>query len=44
VLGAANINIKMIGSSEMKLTCVVSKEQASKAARLIHDAFELNKV
>ncbi|MDR3616529.1 MAG: aspartate kinase [Candidatus Obscuribacterales bacterium] len=43
VLGGANINIKMIGSSEMKLTCVVSKEQASEAARLIHDAFELHK-
>jgi aspartate kinase len=43
VLGQANINIKMIGSSEMKLTCVVSKEQASEAARLIHDAFELHK-
>lgn len=40
-LGKSAINIKMISSSEMKITCVVSREQAQKAARLIHDAFEL---
>lgn len=43
-LGAAKINIKMIASSEMKITCVVSRAQADKAAKLIHDAFELEKV
>lgn len=43
-LGAAKINIKMISSSEMKITCVVSRGQADKAAKLIHDAFELEKV
>jgi aspartate kinase len=41
VLGAAGINIKMIASSEMKITCVVAREDAGKAAQLIHDAFEL---
>jgi aspartate kinase len=41
VLGEAAINIKMIASSEMKITCVVSREQAQQAAQLIHDAFEL---
>jgi len=43
-LGGAKINIKMIATSEMKLTCVVGRADAEKAARLIHDAFELDKV
>lgn len=41
VLGSSGINIKMISSSEMKLTCVVSRSEADRAAQLIHDAFEL---
>lgn len=41
-LGKNSINIKMISSSEMKITCVVSRMQAQKAAKLIHEAFELN--
>jgi aspartate kinase len=41
VLGNSGINIKMISSSEMKITCVVSRDDAQKAAQLIHDAFEL---
>lgn len=40
-LGKNSINIKMISSSEMKISCVVSRAQAQEAARLIHDAFEL---
>ncbi len=43
-LGGAGINIKMIATSEMKLTCVVARSDAQKAARLIHDAFDLDKV
>ncbi len=42
-LGKNGINIKMISSSEMKITCVVNRDQAQKAARIIHDAFELQK-
>jgi aspartate kinase len=42
VLGEAEINIKMISSSEMKITCVVARQDAEKAARLIHKAFELD--
>lgn len=41
VLGNAGINIKMISSSEMKITCVVGRGEANKAAQLIHSAFEL---
>lgn len=42
-LGKNHINIKMISSGERKLTCVVSRHDAEKAARLIHEAFELDK-
>jgi aspartate kinase len=41
--GDAGINIKMISSSEMKITCVVSRADADRAANLIHDAFDLGK-
>ena len=44
ILGESGINIKMIATSEMKLTCVVSRSDAQRAAKLIHDAFELDKV
>jgi aspartate kinase len=44
ILGEAGINIKMIATSEMKLTCVVSRDDAQRAAKLIHDGFELDKV
>lgn len=41
VLGEAAVNIKMITTSEMKLTCVVGKKDAERAAQLIHKAFDL---
>ncbi len=44
ILGDASINIKMIATSEMNLTCVISKVDAEKAVRIIHEAFELDKV
>jgi len=44
ILGKNSINIKMIASSEKKLTCVVSRTDAQRAAQLIHDAFELNNI
>ncbi|HEY9719676.1 MAG TPA: aspartate kinase [Trichormus sp.] len=44
VLGKNSINIKMIASSEKKLTCVVSRNDAQRAAQLIHDAFELSSI
>jgi aspartate kinase len=40
-LATAKINIKMIATSEMKLTCVIAKDQADKAANAIHEAFQL---
>lgn len=41
-LGENQINIKMISTSEMKISCIVSRDAAEKAARLIHEAFELH--
>lgn len=43
ILGEKGINMKMIATSEMKLTCVVSRADADKAAQIIHEAFELDK-
>lgn len=40
-LANTKINIKMIATSEMKLTCVIAKDQADKAANAIHEAFQL---
>jgi aspartate kinase len=41
-LGKNNVNIKMISTGERKLTCVVSKKDAERAARLAHEAFALS--
>lgn len=43
-LGENKINIKMISTSEMKLSCIVSRKEADQAAKLIHEAFELHLV
>lgn len=37
--GEAGINIKMIATSEMKLTCVVSSADADRAAEIMHESF-----
>ncbi|MEZ4489081.1 MAG: aspartate kinase [Cyanobacteriota/Melainabacteria group bacterium] len=43
-LGQAGINIKLISSSEVKISCIVSREDAVAAAQAIHKAFELEKL
>jgi len=40
-LGKAGINIDMISTSEIKISCAVKKEEGERAVRLIHEAFEL---
>ena len=40
-LGEAGINIKLISSSEAKISCIVARKDADEAARQIHAAFEL---
>ena len=37
------INIEMISTSEIKLSCVIRKSHAERAIRAIHQAFGLNK-
>ena len=41
-LADANINIIMIATSEIKISCLVSKEDMKDAIRVLHDVFELN--
>ncbi|WP_442946507.1 ACT domain-containing protein [Nostoc sp. 'Peltigera malacea cyanobiont' DB3992] len=40
-LAQQQINIQMIATSEIKISCVVVKEQGVKALQAIHAAFEL---
>ncbi|HEX8523127.1 MAG TPA: aspartate kinase [Tepidisphaeraceae bacterium] len=38
------INIQNISTSEIKISCIIDKEQSNKALQVVHDAFELEKV
>jgi aspartate kinase len=40
-LGAAGINIHHITTSEIKISCLIGRDQGKQALRLVHDAFEL---
>ena len=42
-LGKNRINIEMISTSEIKISCVVKKTDADRAVRLLHDRFKLGK-
>ncbi|MEK6410786.1 MAG: aspartate kinase [Acidobacteriota bacterium] len=41
-LGRAGINIKMISTSEIRISCVVSDKEAERAVNLVHDLFHLD--
>ena len=41
VLGEAGVNIEMISTSPIKISCVVQGEQVAGAVRALHEAFEL---
>jgi len=41
-LGKENINIHMISTSEIKVSCVVDDIQTAKAVQVLHDVFELD--
>ena len=43
-LAKNNINIQMISTSEIRISCVVDGKQAKKAVQVLHEAFELNGV
>lgn len=42
--GKNEINIEMITTSEIKISCLIKKEEAHKAVNVLHDEFELDKI
>ncbi|MFA5927680.1 MAG: aspartate kinase [Candidatus Margulisiibacteriota bacterium] len=42
-LGSAGVNIDLISTSEIKVSCVVAEKDVDKAVQAVHDAFELEK-
>ena len=38
-----NINIQMISTSEIKISCLIDEKYTELAVRTLHDAFELHK-
>ena len=40
-LAAEGINLQVISTSEIKISCVIKEEHTEKAVRALHDAFEL---
>lgn len=43
-LSDKKINIQMISTSEIKISCVIKKEEGKKAVQILHQAFGLDKV
>ena len=43
-LAKESINIDMISTSEIKISCVIRKDQAVKAVKTLHDVFDLDKL
>jgi aspartate kinase len=42
-LADGRINIQNITTSEIKISCIIDREQGAKALQIVHDAFELEK-
>ena len=42
-LGDAGINIANITTSDIKISCIVPKQDGERALQVVHDAFELDK-
>jgi aspartate kinase len=43
VLAQAGINIEMITTSDIRITCIIDRERSAEAVRALHSAFELDK-
>ena len=41
-LAEASINIEMISTSEIRITCLVARDQVDRGVRILHKAFELD--
>lgn len=44
ILSKEKVNIQMISTSEIKVSCIIKKEQGKKAVQILHKAFGLEKV
>ena len=42
-LASKKINIEMISTSEIKISCVIDKKKAEEAVKILHSAFNLGK-
>jgi aspartate kinase len=42
-LSVAGINIELISTSEIRLTCIIDAASVADAVRVLHDTFELEK-
>ena len=42
--GKNDINIEMITTSEIKISCLIKKKEADKALNVLHKEFELDKI
>jgi aspartate kinase len=43
-LAEEKINIQMISTSEIKISCVIKAEEGKKAVQILHKAFALDKI
>ncbi len=43
-LGKAEINIQMITTSDIKISCLIAQNKAEKAVKILHEAFDLSKI
>ncbi|MDK2822529.1 MAG: aspartate kinase [Clostridia bacterium] len=44
ILARENINIEMISTSEIKVSCIIKTKDVSKAVQVLHEGFELDKI
>ena len=44
ILGKNSINIKLISTSEIKISCAIDREVSHQALQLVHDEFELDAI
>jgi aspartate kinase len=42
-LADAGVNIEMISTSEVRITCMIAEDELETALRALHDAFELER-
>ena len=44
ILGENNINIQMISTADIKVSCLIEKKHADLAVKILHEGFELDKI